>query len=171
MYLSDLHVKNFHSDLKGHLAKMKGYYLFAVDSSKANLPNAQKNQKFYGAQVNQFGQRAQIGMPCLYDVLNKMMLAFSVNHRGFSELVEAKRHIEKIPIRLPGDQGEVLATNLTEDEFTWQEIADIYRTRWGIETAYDVLKNSFSARELHWQEANNYRTRHFLCGISLQYYL
>lgn len=87
-------------------------------------------------------------MSCLYDVLNKMMLAFSVSHRSFSEHVEAERHIEKIPITPWRSRGS-MATNLTEDEFTWQEIADSYRTRWGIETAYDVLKNSFSARELH----------------------
>lgn len=53
MYLSDLHVKNFHSDLKGHLAKMTGYYLFAVDGSKAKM--LKKIKTFMGHKLISLG--------------------------------------------------------------------------------------------------------------------
>ncbi len=36
---------------------------------------------------------------------------------------------------------EFLITNLTEDEFSAQQLKDLYRMRWGIETEYDNLKN------------------------------
>lgn len=36
---------------------------------------------------------------------------------------------------------EYLATNLTLEEFSTKEIGELYSMRWGIETAYDDLKN------------------------------
>jgi len=38
---------------------------------------------------------------------------------------------------------EYLATNLPMEEFNTSEIVYLYRLRWEIETAYDVLKNKF----------------------------
>lgn len=48
-----------------------------------------------------------------------------------------------VKVNLPGDTTEFLATNLSREDFTQQEISEIYRLRWGIETAYDTLKNKF----------------------------
>lgn len=46
-------------------------------------------------------------------------------------------------VRFELDNGsmEYLATNLPMEEFNTSEIVYLYRLRWGIETAYDVLKN------------------------------
>jgi len=62
----------------------------------------------------------------------------------------AKRLQEKGSIRLrfvkvdlPGGTTEFLATNLSREDFTQQEISELYRLRCAIETAYDTLKNKF----------------------------
>jgi len=48
-------------------------------------------------------------------------------------------------VRFELDNGntEYLATNLPMEEFNTSEIVYLYRLRWEIETAYDVLKNKF----------------------------
>jgi hypothetical protein len=45
---------------------------------------------------------------------------------------------------LPSGTVECLATNLPESEFTTDEITALYPYRWGIETAFDTLKNKLS---------------------------
>jgi len=214
-----------------NLLKLKGYFIFAVDGSKINLPNTSENIEYYGAQANQTGQQAQAGLSCCFDSLNKVILDCTINRITFSEREEVERHIAKVPsfigdhpfilvldrgypssflfmnrlekrhkfvvrlssndfrqeqqnmqsddedveivftpqrinpyrrtalaerlkrkgsihlrfvkIKLPGGAVEFLATNLSRDEFSKQEIGEIYGLRWGIETAYDVLKNNF----------------------------
>ncbi|MBT9146079.1 MAG: hypothetical protein DDT42_01958 [candidate division WS2 bacterium] len=95
-YLSDYHVRNFYEDEK-NLHKLKGYYVFAVDGSKSNLPNTKETLGAYGGQVNQSGQQAQVGLSCLYDVFNKMVLDCTINPRNFSECAQVEIHIQKIP--------------------------------------------------------------------------
>ena len=46
-----------------------------------------------------------------------------------------------VRVLLKNGDYEYLATNLTPDEFTTNEIADLYAIRWGIETVFDDLKN------------------------------
>lgn len=48
-----------------------------------------------------------------------------------------------VKVTLPGDVIEVLATNLSREEFSQEDIGKLYGLRWGIETAYDTLKNRF----------------------------
>lgn len=230
-YLNNLRIKNFYRDEKDSLLKLKGYFLFAVDGSKINIPNTLENQEIYGVNQNQNGQRAQAGFSSLFDVLNKMIIDCSISPVTYSERAEAEKHIKEVPtvigdqpfivtldrgypssflfmdlmdknqkfvvrlsskdfrkeqttmqsddedveikftparinpyrktpladrlkergsinlrfvkIKLPGNTVEVLATNLSRQEFSQDEISDIYRSRWGIETAYDILKNDF----------------------------
>ena len=39
---------------------------------------------------------------------------------------------------------QVLITNLDADEFNTEEISTLYKMRWGIETAFDTLKNKLT---------------------------
>lgn len=48
-----------------------------------------------------------------------------------------------VKILLPGNTTEFLATDLPREEFSEQDISELYRLRWGIETAYDIMKNKF----------------------------
>jgi len=97
MYLSDFHVRNFYRDEMDNLLKLKGYFIFAVDGSKINLPNTSENIEYYGAQANQTGQQAQAGLSCCFDSLNKVILDCTINRITFSEREEVKRHIAKVP--------------------------------------------------------------------------
>jgi hypothetical protein len=46
-----------------------------------------------------------------------------------------------VKFTLPSGTVECLATNLPESEFGTEEITSLYPYRWGIETAFDTLKN------------------------------
>ena len=49
-------------------------------------------------------------------------------------------------VKIPLDSGdcEYLATNLSPDEFSTDEIGKLYTARWGIETAFGTLKNKLT---------------------------
>lgn len=55
---------------------------------------------------------------------------------------------------------EVLATNLPPEEFGIDALKELYRLRWGIETAYNTLKNRMKIEEF-----SGYRTRLILQDI------
>ena len=46
-----------------------------------------------------------------------------------------------VRLLLPSGETETLVTNLSPHEFSDQDIAQLYSLRWGVETAYDGLKN------------------------------
>lgn len=46
-----------------------------------------------------------------------------------------------VNISLEGDEVVSVATNLSELEFSSQEISQLYGLRWGVEQAFDMLKN------------------------------
>ncbi|PTQ83991.1 DDE family transposase [Trichococcus patagoniensis] len=56
----------------------------------------------------------------------------------------------KIPLRKQDNgeiEDEVLLTNLTPSDFSADDLSEVYRLRWGIETAYNVLKNRMKLEE------------------------
>lgn len=227
--LSDFHVRNFYQDTT-MVQRLKGYLILAVDGSSVNLPNTVQNVELYGnASHKNAKPQAQLGISCLFDVLNKMIIDCTINKWKFSERNQALLHIDKcnsitgekprivifdrgypsgeffidlmernesflirigatvfkkeqlamtaddeyvnimfdksrlsphkgtqtadklaktgsIPLRfvrfeLDNGSMEYLATNLPMEEFNTSEIVYLYRLRWEIETAYDVLKN------------------------------
>lgn len=46
-----------------------------------------------------------------------------------------------VTVALEDGTQEILATNLPRDEFPQEKFGEIYHMRWGIETAYEVLKD------------------------------
>src|SRR5690606_33967819 len=72
-------------------------------------------------------------------------------------------------ILLPSGEYEYFASNLTLEEFATQDIGDLYRMRWGIETAFDDLKNklhieNFTGTKPILLEQDIYAT-FYLCNI------
>ena len=70
-----------------------------------------------------------------------------LQHYLGSEMGEKIRMLGSIRMRfvriiLENGTLEYLATNLPMSEFTTEEIGEVYRMRWNIETAYDMLKNN-----------------------------
>jgi len=227
--LSDFHVRNFYKDTT-MVQRLKGYLILTVDGSSVNVPNTLQNVELYGnASHKNAKPQAQLGISCLFDVLNKMIIDCTINKWKFSERNQALLHIDKCSsitgekprivifdrgypsgeffidlmernesflirigatvfkkeqlamtaddeyvnimfdksrlsphkgtstadklaktgsiqlrfVRFELDNGsmEYLATNLPMEEFNTSEIVYLYRLRWEIETAYDVLKN------------------------------
>ena len=229
MDLSDFHAKNFYQDVQ-YLKKMNNYLILAADGSSINIPTTEENLKLYGSSSrNGTKPQASLGVSCLYDVMNKMIIDCTINRGKFDEAEQAEKHLEKLPsitrenkyillldrgypsspffirqieaenkflvrlksvdfkkeqkemtsmdeyvdieftksrlrhylgtpmgekmqnmhsitlrlvkVKLTSGIEECLATNLTHEEFSGDEIAQMYSMRWGIETAYDILKN------------------------------
>lgn len=70
------------------------------------------------------------------------------NYKGTSDY-DMMVAADSLPLRLvkftlPSGKVECLATNLPESEFSTDEITSLYPYRWGIETAFDSLKNKLS---------------------------
>jgi hypothetical protein len=69
-------------------------------------------------------------------------------YKGTSEydMMVRAGHLELRMVKfiLPSGIVECLATNLSENEFDTEEITRLYAYRWGIETAFDTLKNKLS---------------------------
>lgn len=49
--------------------------------------------------------------------------------------------IRIVKVKLKNDEIEILATNLSKEEFTSEELKELYAKRWEIETGFDRLKN------------------------------
>ncbi|MBE3129029.1 MAG: IS4 family transposase [Actinobacteria bacterium] len=93
--LSDFHVRNFYKDTT-MVQRLKGYLILAVDSSSVNLPNTLQNVELYGnASHKNAKPQAQLGISCLFDVLNKMIIDCTINKWKFSERNQALLHIDK----------------------------------------------------------------------------
>jgi len=60
-------------------------------------------------------------------------------------MVSAGRLLLRIvKFMLPSGETEILATNLSKGEFDTLGITELYACRWGVETAFDTLKNKLS---------------------------
>ena len=52
-----------------------------------------------------------------------------------------------VRIKLDSGEDEICITNLLKEDFTVEQIKELYNYRWGIETSYDYLKNSIFVEE------------------------
>lgn len=59
-----------------------------------------------------------------------------------------------VRVKLSKEPDEILVTNLSRAEFSKESINEIYRLRWGIETAYNYLKNAVFVEEFTSREKN-----------------
>lgn len=62
------------------------------------------------------------------------------------DLKQKASMLKKVPLRLvkiklKTGEYEYLVTNISKEEFNTEEIGILYSKRWGIETAYDIIKN------------------------------
>jgi hypothetical protein len=230
-YLYQSHNKNFYQDPEVEPYTYKGFLILAADGSDINIPTTVETVKKYGSASVRGGKPcAQIGLGCIYDVLNRFILESSINTVKFDEMRVAQEQLkgikdtigERYPYMIIMDRGypstpaflnfiddgvyfvarlkssdykaeqnalksndedveieltksrrrnyigkaeeavmmsrdsfslrlvkvcpddgksEVLATNLPRDIFPEECFLEVYRMRWGIETAYEVLKD------------------------------
>lgn len=75
--------------------------------------------------------------------------------KGYFEYVDLHHtyyypmHFRIIRFKISDDSYECIATNLSQNEFSAEDIKEIYRLRWGIETSFRELKYAVGLVNLH----------------------
>jgi hypothetical protein len=88
--------------------------------------------------------------------MNSSPLKFTnsrINHITDPNLKEELRKIKQFNLRitriiLKSDEEEWLISNLPIEQFSTNDIKELYNKRWKIETSYDALKNSLEIEKI-----------------------
>lgn len=95
--LYQFHNRNFYSDPEAELYTLNGFLVLAADGSDINVPTTQETLAVYGNASKKGGKPcAQIGLGCLYDALNRMILDASINNVKFNEMAVAEAQIKTV---------------------------------------------------------------------------
>ena len=90
------HNRNFYS--QPGFSTFHGYVVLAADGSDINIPTTEETLRIYGsASRKNTKPQAQIGLACIYDVMNHMILESSCNKVKFDEMRIAETQLEHIP--------------------------------------------------------------------------
>ena len=94
--LYQYHNRNFYSDPDTELYTVNGFLVLAVDGSDINISTTPETLALYGNASKRGGKPcAQIGLGCLYDALNRMVLDACCNKVKFNEMAVAESQIAK----------------------------------------------------------------------------
>lgn len=95
--LYQFHNRSFYSDPDTELYNINGFLILAADGSDINIPTTQETLAIYGNASKRGGKPcAQIGLGCLYDALNRMILDASINKVKFNEMAVAEAQITEV---------------------------------------------------------------------------
>ena len=87
---------NFYTD--STFSTYKDHLILAADGSDINIPTTAETLKLYGsASRKNTKPQAQIGLGCIYDVMNRMILESDCNKVKFDEMRLAEKQMERIP--------------------------------------------------------------------------
>ena len=111
--LYQFHNRNFYSDPEAELYTVNGFLVLAADGSDINIPTTPETLAIYGNATTKGGKPcAQIGLGCLYDALNRMILDASINRAKFNEkavaeaqIAEVRKTIGDLPFLVTMDRG------------------------------------------------------------------
>ena len=95
--LYQFHNRNFYSDPDAELYTVNGFLVLAADGSDVNVPTTPETLATYGNASPKCAKPcAQIGLGCLYDALNRMILDASINKVKFNEMAVAEAQIAAV---------------------------------------------------------------------------
>lgn len=99
-YLYQSHNKNFYQDPEVEPYTYNGFLVLAADGSNINIPTTAETVDKYGSASVRGGKPCtQIGLGCIYDVLNRFILDSSINQVKQVEdrkLYRHKTHLDRI---------------------------------------------------------------------------
>lgn len=96
-YLYQSHNANFYHDDEITPYTYKGFLVLAADGSDINVPTTSETLEKYGNASKRGGKpRAQIGLGCLYDVLNRFILDSAINKVKFDEMSVALSQLDRV---------------------------------------------------------------------------
>ncbi len=96
-YLYQSHNANFYHDDEITPYTYKGFLVLAADGSDINIPTTPETLEKYGDASRSSGKPcAQLGLGCLYDVLNRFILDSAINRSKFDEISIALSQIDRV---------------------------------------------------------------------------
>ena len=102
---------NHHNRGLYHDEEMKlfnNYIVLAADGSHINVPTTTETLEKYGSSSRHgTTQQASLGLSCLYDVINNVILSCSINRVKYNESEQAKAHIKEVP-DIIGDKKTII---------------------------------------------------------------
>lgn len=142
---------------EAHLAKVWSFigdapYIVVLDrgypSASIFINRLEMDQNFVVRLGTSDFRREQLNMASADEDVEIVFTPDRVNpyrHTPFAKRLKDKGsiHLRFVKVTLPGGTTEFLATNLPRSDFPKEDISELYRLRWGIETVYDTLKNKF----------------------------
>ena len=94
--INEIYLKDFYEDKK-YILRKNGYIIFAIDGSKEEIPNTQKNREEFGYAENQQGANvARALLSSIYDINNHFYVDVQIDRYATSEIELAKKNIEKM---------------------------------------------------------------------------
>lgn len=112
--LYQFHNKNFYQDPETELYTLNGFLVLAVDGSNVNVPTTPETVEVYGTSSRKGTKpQASLGLACLYDALNRMIIDASLHRHKFNEMSAAEAQIatvretigDNIPFLVTMDRG------------------------------------------------------------------
>ena len=96
--LYQFHNRNFYSDPDTERYTINGFLILAADGSDINIPTTPETLARYGNATRSENEKpcAQLGLGCLYDTLNRMILDASINRYKFDEMGVAEAQIARV---------------------------------------------------------------------------
>ena len=90
------HNKNFYSE--PDYATYNGYLVIAADGSSINIPTTPETLELFGTSSRKNTKpQAAVGLACLYDVMNRMIIESDCNRCKFDEMTVAEAQIDRLP--------------------------------------------------------------------------
>ncbi|MEC0232668.1 IS4 family transposase [Paenibacillus alba] len=167
-----LHIDNMREITGGHLSIVitdRGY-----PSGEFFIDLLEREQKFIVRLPSTMFKQEQQQMESDDCLVNIAFDKTRINpHRGTSTAEKLARvgsiELRFVRLLLPSGEYEYLATNVSQEEFSTLEMGVLYGMRWGIETAYDDLKNklnleNFTGRSPILLEQDIYATV-YICNV------
>jgi len=107
MALCDFHNKSLYRDEE--MQTFKDHLILASDGSGINVPTTQETLGKYGSSCKHNSKKqASLGLYCLYDVINKIILGCSINRVKYDEGAQARVQLTRIP-SIIGDKKTIIA--------------------------------------------------------------
>jgi hypothetical protein len=99
--LCDFHTSSLYREEE--MNTLGGYLVVAADGSNVNVPTTPETLSVYGTSSRKGTKpQAALGLSCLYDLLNKVILDVTTNRVKFDERTQAHGHMERLARVVPG---------------------------------------------------------------------
>ena len=96
-YLYQFHNRNFYKDPEAEHYTFNGYLVLAADGSNVNIPTTPETLEVFGSSSRKGTKRqAALGLACLYDALNRMIIDSTINRVKFNEMAIAEEQLSHV---------------------------------------------------------------------------